>query len=693
MRVYTRLRSTPPYLLLPVFLAVYIPCSIVVLVPIDLASSSNGSAAFFYLSTEARLILWRIIYWGAFFLTWAILPGLQGFVDSGYHGTTRKIADSFRRNAKYQLALLVVGGIGLLYIIMSSGLSFSAIKALAIASSHSYALVLALWLMGHGFINFPRTTWVEASPSVRLRHLYQQAMPANDALAEAVSDYVDIAAEVFALGPFRDIDRYTSWINSLLELVEAGPGIPLANHGSAPVTGHSRTQVERSMITDDYLSSLTARFKTARSRLVRYDAEWQKILREASRAEDIVQSKEKSSLVFRFKNTPLPPKAAYWYYAVIRPQVQRFFSVFCAVLSAVIVWSEITHGTVLSIVNLSIKYTSGFWQQTLSSLFLGYMCVCALSSLTRIRVFKIYALVYRHTDLSSLLFYSMYACRLTVPLSFNFITLITSRDSVFEDFLGKFINLTPLGKYFNDWLPRFILIPMIMTTFHVYDRVRDFFGFGFSFDDEESQDYDEQGRPLHGSVVEGKHLVRRSLTDMSYRYSIRHANIAAASSGNLSSSGYSDSTSSLLDSNDRSNSNNNNNNNDTEPNDYNTRTSFNHIGNSALGQGRQLGGRKFNRSRADDQRPYSDVSPAYQGSSESLNNTQNGLALVDGRIKGFFTGIGEKLKGLKKPSNSNASSNDSEGLIPRWRQANTSTQYQDENDDDDDDDEDMPLTL
>lgn len=705
--MYTRIRSTPLYIFIPLFLAVYIPCSIVVLVPIDLISSSKGPDAFFYLSEHARYILWRVTYWGAFFLTWLVLPGLQGYVDSGYHGTTRKVIDSFHRNARYQLAILVVGGAGLLYVILSSGLTFGSIKALAIALSHSYALVIALWLMGHALINLPRNYWVEADPSVKLRHYYQQATQANDMIAEAQSDYADIAAEVFALGSYRDIHKYESWIESLIERVETGPGIPLAHSGSGPVTGHARVQVERSMINDEYLSSLTGRFKTARNRLIRYDADWQKLLREASRAEDIINSKELQSLVFRFKRTALPPRAAYWYYSVISPQVRRFFAVVFASLTFIIVSSEITHGTVLSLVNIVIEKTSGFWQQTFSSVFLGYMCFCAIASLTKIRIFKVYALVYRHTDLSSLLFYAMYACRLTVPLSFNFITLITSRDSVFQEFLGKFINLTPLGKYFNDWLPRFILVPMLMTTFHVYDRVRDFFGFGLSFDSDQ-EDFDEEGRPLKGSVVEGRQLVRRALTDNSYRYAIRHPNIAASSTpGRSAYSRDNNSTSQLLGGNSGSNGDSRS---SSDRNDDRSRTSRSHL---PVGTPhRQLGGRKFNRSRLDDQQasiPYSDsVNTSRQESPDSLErrgqNSSGPLSFGDSKIAGFFSGIGDKLKGFgKKNADSNDLSDGSarRGLLPRWQQqpTDTSSRYQDESevevedDEDDDDEDDVPIVL
>lgn len=595
---------------------------------------------------------------------------LQGYVDSGYYGTFAKIKDSFRHNARYQLIILLVGSCGLLYIILSSGLTFSSIKALAIALSHSYALVIALWLMGHGFINIPRRSWVEANQQVRLKHFYQQATQTNDAIAEAQSDYADIAAEIYALGPFKDT-RYTDWIQKLLDQVEEGPGIPISSTTSA-VTGRSRVQIERSMINEEYLSTLSRRFITARNRLVRYDADWQKLLREASRSEDIIKSQENKSLVFRYKKTPLPPKAAFAYYYLIKPQLERIIAILCAILTIILVWSEITHGTILSIVNIAISRTTGFWQQALSSIFLGYMCVCSLASLSRIRIFKVYALVYRHSDPSSMLWYAMYACRLTVPLSFNFITLITSRESVFEEFLGKFINLTPLGKYFNDWLPRFILIPMLITSFHLYDRIRDFFGFGLSFDSED--DIDDEG--MRGSAVEGKHLIRRSLTDPSYRYAIRHPNISSVSGNSIYQNSENNSNSSLLGSGTNSRG-------SLDRGERTARPPGRTVKPSNLHRHIQLGGGNVNRTRIDEQ-SYIDDEAQRRGSGAEYNNDdyeqENGnanniIAELDTKVKGFLFNIGNKFKSLsaKKSGIDNSSAN--APIIPR---------YQDEDEDDDD---------
>ena len=73
LRHYLPLRTTPAYLLLPIFLALTLPVSIIVLVPIDLASSSRTNDAAsrgIWLPDRVMLVAWRIAYWLIFTLTW-----------------------------------------------------------------------------------------------------------------------------------------------------------------------------------------------------------------------------------------------------------------------------------------------------------------------------------------------------------------------------------------------------------------------------------------------------------------------------------------------------------------------------------------------------------------------------------------------------------------------------------------------
>jgi len=72
-RYYLPLRTTPAYLLVPVFFALWLPASIVLLVPIDLASSAateDAGARGIWLEPRALRVSWRITYWLTFSLTW-----------------------------------------------------------------------------------------------------------------------------------------------------------------------------------------------------------------------------------------------------------------------------------------------------------------------------------------------------------------------------------------------------------------------------------------------------------------------------------------------------------------------------------------------------------------------------------------------------------------------------------------------
>lgn len=72
LRRYISLRATPVYLSFAVFLALALPASIVLLVPIDLASSNfrGDVPSGIWLPKRVVLVSWRIAYWLTFVLTW-----------------------------------------------------------------------------------------------------------------------------------------------------------------------------------------------------------------------------------------------------------------------------------------------------------------------------------------------------------------------------------------------------------------------------------------------------------------------------------------------------------------------------------------------------------------------------------------------------------------------------------------------
>lgn len=75
LRRYLTLRTTPAYLIVPVFFGLWLPASIVLLVPIDLASNASPddeTIRGIWLPDRALLVAWRISYWLTFTLTWCV---------------------------------------------------------------------------------------------------------------------------------------------------------------------------------------------------------------------------------------------------------------------------------------------------------------------------------------------------------------------------------------------------------------------------------------------------------------------------------------------------------------------------------------------------------------------------------------------------------------------------------------------
>jgi hypothetical protein len=88
LRYYLPLRTTPAELLVPVFFALWLPASMILLVPIDLASSALAddiAARGIWLDRGTLRVSWRIVYWLTFALTWYVCADILCIVRSDKH--------------------------------------------------------------------------------------------------------------------------------------------------------------------------------------------------------------------------------------------------------------------------------------------------------------------------------------------------------------------------------------------------------------------------------------------------------------------------------------------------------------------------------------------------------------------------------------------------------------------------------
>ncbi|OTB20333.1 hypothetical protein K445DRAFT_312773 [Daldinia sp. EC12] len=532
LRHYLPLRTTPAYLLVPVFFALWLPASIVLLVPIDLASNAktdDEASRGIWLPPRALLVSWRISYWLTFVLTWFILPILAEYSDAGYREPKDRILYSLRSNAQYYALVFGSAVLGLVYFFISYGPSFISLKGLILALAYCWGLVLAIYLMGHGLVAIPRNLFQNASASHRLRRLQSHAPKLYEKMEDAILDLEDLEVQVSELskrktGSARD---FQDWIEELSDICN----IPESRPRNVLPRADNDARIIPTVITEKYLADLTRQLTRARHTKSRYVDEWDRLLRDAARTQAILDSAASKKLDFGRSNpgssflertTVLTPYTRYLLHYQIIPCLRILFGGFLALASACIIWSELVKAALpsLSVIRLTVVHhwtgdsgRVGFAGQVIAALWIMYMCAAALHSVTEVKVWRGRALVRRNTAHESAFWYAGQVARLSVPLSYNFVTFLSRsiyEKTTFYDILGKYVDLTPLGKWFDYLFPIFVLVPVCATLFGLYGKVRRLLGFGVDIVDEEDQ-------PSYGSGSwrEGRDLIERELNGTS----------------------------------------------------------------------------------------------------------------------------------------------------------------------------------
>lgn len=534
LRYYLPLRPTPAYVTVPVFLAIALPASIVILLPIDLASNASldiDDARGIWLKDAVVYKAWRIVYWLTFALTWAILPILGEYCDSGYREPKARMAYALRSNGRYWLIVLGCSILGSIYLIWFNGFKIDTFQSLVMALAYTWGLIMGIYLMGHGLVAFPRSLFRYASVSERLKRIQSQAPKVKDRLDEALEKLDQYEFQVVQLKQRKNAvtREFQEWIDELAEK----SNLP---ENRAGVTGRLNTTATTvpPVITERYLADLTRKLKRARHAKCRFENEWDRVVRKAVRTQAILDSKGSKRLEFKaFPGSRgffdrikiLTPVTRYHLHVHVIPALAYsswFFAIFASIS---IVWSECVReaqdlgGPKLSIIGWTVvqRHSSGrpsigFHNQIVAAAWLCYMCICAFYSLTEVKIWGNRALVRRNTYQESATWYGLQVAKLTVPLSYNFLTMTDKniwKGTMFYKFLGRLIVLTPLGQGFSAFFPIFILVPVFATAFGLYGKIKNICGFGDLLEDEEEDSPSTSAGT--GSWREGRALIEREI--------------------------------------------------------------------------------------------------------------------------------------------------------------------------------------
>ena len=383
---------------------------------------------------------------------------------------------------------------------------------------------MAIYLLGHGLVAVPRRLFRNANNSGRLRRIQSKAPRVNDRLTDATIELEELEAQLMQLRKRKNaVSRdHEEWIEDISDASN------LPDSRLASTAGRGSSAPLPAVITDRYLAELTRKLMRARHKRVRFVDAWDRLILEAVDVQAIIDACASKRLDLG-KASPhsswferldvLTPYTRYLVYSKAIPAIRILHATIFSLASVCIVWSELVKYVApnLSIISLTIlshnnadKAQIGFGGQVIASLWLFYMSMTALASFDDVKIWGNRALVRRNTYGESATWYSGQIAKLTVPLAYNFLTFFppeVHKETTFYHFLGRLINLTPLGAGFDYFFPVFILVPVCATLFNLYGRARNIFGFGLLEDDEE-------GNPTGfgtGGWREGRDLIEREL--------------------------------------------------------------------------------------------------------------------------------------------------------------------------------------
>jgi LMBR1-like membrane protein len=204
--------------------------------------------------------------------------------------------------------------------------------------------------------------WVASSLDTELREIERAAVTAWEQKADAEDQVALISGEI--AGWERECegrdDPQASWVRELA-LQNPDPGVAVD-----PVPATDGRHLD-----EEYLSGLTRRARKSHFRLLKAQTYWRWILRRAGYLYDLKSSAETSGRRIDWKlSSPgrvgrvFPAGVQYMWYLKVLPWWKKALAVFTAVVSVVIVWSEMVHNwnhPVLSLVGIIIRATGQNW--------------------------------------------------------------------------------------------------------------------------------------------------------------------------------------------------------------------------------------------------------------------------------------------------------------------------------------------
>lgn len=435
------------------------------------------------------------------------MPFWQYFLSSGQFTLINRIKHSAYSVLKFLLLLIVVGLLFLFYVLLyhRDALDFKFLKSLMITTSHIYSLTMAIWLMAHGLNHFPKLFWI-TSYSKKLNTDYMKLPELQIHLEDSKFELRDVCNkinslhEILDLNPSLSSEMDVSLRDHILYLYTKVPEEFKLDRSLRSSSNNYQFLIDSigvsiNEVDDVFLSKLNEDLKWKVWDYKHSKSIFEHKILNIIYLEDIINFLNNSSFNAEFdgsNNTGLDigwrtyrirwPR---WMFVYVWPLLYKLVAIGFAMIGLVIIESEMLHGTRLSIMSWIIQKTDVFSCFKMVVVLI-IMMSCSLISLGMVKLFNIYKVEFNsNSDPVSSIFFISYALRLTIPLGYNFLMLLdtsVTSKSAFLQFVAGNLELIKIGEFLNDIIPRLILVPVLMSFFGVWGKLRRWLDGYFLFD-------------------------------------------------------------------------------------------------------------------------------------------------------------------------------------------------------------------
>lgn len=335
---------------------------------------------------------------------------------------------------------------------------------------NTYGLLLVSLLLGYGLVNIPQKLWRQANPALELRRTQIMVGNADEALYEAVwalqdcealidaaaskvEDYEENGSRVpmdmtysYCLDKLLTLQKSTAVLNPELQRRRTG-GHRRHNERGRDNDGDDDDDDDSSQYKGgnkpslDYLASLNARLQAAQAAVVSEEQRWDSLVKKSMLYKDLVENSVPRPLrsVVESDASCLTRLSArckivrdhlrYIWLVYLRGSCFRVAGIACAVLSAMVLWSEATLAAPFNLSPFALLLRAfdddrGILFQLAAMIPLLYMSLCVYSSLFKFRLFGRYRLRgCKQSQGVALVFNAQYLVRLQFPLGYNYLLM------------------------------------------------------------------------------------------------------------------------------------------------------------------------------------------------------------------------------------------------------------------------------